>query len=84
MSFGVAKKAMGIRPLRNGAPRGHQVNLSSVVAWVAREARLHQPDSDTLEANLKLEVDHFLVSAYFIKDSFIFYWIQSSAGNLRN
>ena len=39
MSFGVAKKAMGIRPLRNGAPRGHQVNLSSAVAWVAREAR---------------------------------------------
>lgn len=55
MIFGVVKKAMGIRPLRNGAPRGYEVNLSAAVAWVAREARLHQPDSDTLEANLKLD-----------------------------
>jgi len=55
MIFGVIKKAMGIRPLPDGAPRGFQVNLSAAVAWAAREARLHHPDKQTLEVNLKLD-----------------------------
>ena len=67
MIFGVVKKAMGIMPLRNGAPQGHQVNLSAAAAWAAREARLHQPDSDTLEANLKLDGRPFFGKCIFYK-----------------
>lgn len=55
MIFGVIKKAMGISPLPDGAPRGIQVNLSAAVAWAAREARLHDPDKDNLDVNLKLD-----------------------------
>ena len=55
MIFGVIKKAMGIGPLPDGAPRGFQVNLSAAVAWAAREARLHDPDKDNLDVNLKLD-----------------------------
>ena len=53
--FQVVKKAMGIGPLPDGAPRGYQVNLSAAVTWAARETRLHQPDQQTLELNLKLD-----------------------------
>ena len=55
MVFGIVKKAMGIRRLPEGAPRGFQVSLSAAVAWAARETRLHQPDKETLEVNLKLD-----------------------------
>ena len=53
--FGIVKKALDIRPLPNGAPQGHQVSLSAAVAWAARETRLHHPDQQTLELNLKLD-----------------------------
>ena len=46
---------MGIRPLSDGAPRGYQVSLSAAVVWAARETRLHNPDQQTLEVNLKLD-----------------------------
>lgn len=55
MIFGVVRKTMGIRPLPDGAPRGFHVNLSAAVAWAARETRLHQPDQQTLEVDLKLD-----------------------------
>ena len=55
MVFGVVKKALGISPLPDGAPHGYQVNLSAAVAWAAREARLHDPDKEDLDVNLKLD-----------------------------
>lgn len=55
MIFSVVKKAMGIGPLPDGAPKRFQINLSAAVAWAAREARLHQPEQETLELNLKLD-----------------------------
>ena len=55
MIFGVVKKALGIRPLPDGGPHGYLVNLSSAVAWAAREARLHDPDNEDLDVNLKLD-----------------------------
>ena len=55
MVFGIVRNAMGIRPLPEGAPRGFQVSLSAAVAWAARETRLHQPQKNTLEVNLKLD-----------------------------
>lgn len=55
MIFGIVRKALHIRPLPNGAPQGHQVSLSTAVAWAARETRLHHPDQQTLELNLKLD-----------------------------
>ena len=45
---------MGVKPLPDGAPCGFQVSLSAAVAWAARETRLHQPDQEMLEVNLKL------------------------------
>ena len=54
MIFGIVRKALDIRPLPNGAPQRHQVSLSAAVAWAARETRLHHPDQQTLEFNLKL------------------------------
>ena len=44
---------MGVKPLPDGAPRGFQVSLSAAVAWAATETRLHQPDQEMLEVNLK-------------------------------
>lgn len=55
MIFGIVRKAMGVRPLPDGAPRGFQVSLSAPVAWAVRETRLHQPDQEMLEVNLKLD-----------------------------
>lgn len=55
MVFSVVRKAMGIRPLPKGAPRGFHINLSAAVSSAARETRLHQPDQQTLEVNLKLD-----------------------------
>ena len=46
---------MCVRPLPDGAPIGFQVSLSAAVAWAARETRLHQPDQEMLEVNLKLD-----------------------------
>lgn len=55
MVFTIIWKAMGIRHLPDDAPLGFQVDLFAAVAWAARETRLHQPDADTLETNLKID-----------------------------
>jgi len=70
MIFGVVKKAMGIRPLRNGAPRGYQVNLSAAVPWVAREARCfhnHKSSTPTNKKTCELAV-HFNCTRHEISE----------------
>ena len=66
MIFGVVRKALDIRPLPHGEPQGHQVSLSAAVAWAARETRLHHPDQQTLELNLKRDGRPFFVGEFFL------------------
>ena len=52
----VVKETMGLKSLPSDVQiNGYQVDLISVVVWAVREMRLHCPNRNTLELNLKLD-----------------------------
>ena len=76
MTFAIVSKAFGIQPLLQEHLSGYRADLSQVLVWAIREARLHQSVSDTLVFNLKLDGRPLAGTIFSVinNDTFTHFW----------